>query len=266
MDTRSRGGGDLGPSWAPGLEGLVTGEGRHIANCQGQEKKKGGPCPEESVQRLQQAMTKTNSRSILVQVALAVEANPWWKQQVESYVCCTPACLEKGGKALAHVATLASLTYDMSAVAALQPIVEDLPELKSSLRPGSTDDLVASVAQALAKTWAFFQEASKKEAIDGPGIASMMKLLTYASTLFPLDGAVHQMMSDCGLLLQQSGKAEILNDLKKKLQTVEQAQVVKIQDVTTVELQKFSDLEGGVLASAVLQRGPRGEEVTVGLP
>ena len=202
-----------------------------------------GLCPQESVHRLQAAMTKTNSRSMLVQVALAIEANPWWKQQVDAYILCAPAMVEKAGQAKRHLETLASLNVCLEAIPVLLPMVHDLPDLKAALRPTSTDELFYIVFQKLMGVWGSFTAECEQKELSGEVVNDMMKLLTHASTLYPLDGSLHSMMTDCAMILQKSGKTSILKQCTEKLMAVKEAELGKINAMEMSDLESVLELQ-----------------------
>eukprot|EP00971_Amphidinium_carterae_P351510 6492147-Amphidinium_carterae.3 len=176
------------------------------------------PC-EEAVGRLQSAMANSRSNGILVQVGVAVEGNAFWKHLVEEYVATSPAVISYGPLALQHVASLTDLQKTLDSIHVLKTIVLDLGNLKASLRPGSTDELMEKFLACLRSIWDIFQkEGNKLVDEDNDNIAVMWEVLSEASNLYGYDASLKTMVAECSQLKQHKGKASILKTISVKVQ------------------------------------------------
>ena len=213
----------------------------------------------------------------MVQVALAVEANPWWKQQVEGYILCAPSMVEKAGRALSHIETLSKLAVSLDAIPVLLPMVHELPDLKAALRPHSTEELFYLVHQKVMGLWATFRDEVAKRDLPGEQVNEMMKLLTHASTLYPLQGELHTMMTECAEVLQKTGKSSILKQCRERLEVVKTQEFGQVNTLALAQLEASAAVVAaptrGVFAIGLLLRGGghaedapgcHGEDIVVG--
>jgi hypothetical protein len=126
------------------------------------------------VMRVKGAMGKTN-KSVVTQVAAAVESNQWYSMRLQDYLDHLPAMLEKGHLVAKFTSSLAAMHMPSECISVLHDMVKEVAVLSQSLRAGSTSDLQDQLLDKLRKLWSEIADSA---------CASSVKLLQQVSSLF----------------------------------------------------------------------------------
>jgi hypothetical protein len=152
------------------------------------------------VLRVKGAMGKTN-KSVMTQVAAAVESSEWYSMRLQDYLDHLPAMLEKGHMVAKFSSRLGAMHMPSECISELHDMVKEVAVLSQCLRVGSTTDLQDELLDKLRKLWSQIED-SPGSSVSPKVLQQISGLFSDASLVFPMDSSMAAMTLACGEMLQ----------------------------------------------------------------
>ena len=157
------------------------------------------------VRRLKAASTKAQ-RSILTQVAIAVEACPWWASLLSDFLAKAPLMLEKGPSVRKFHQRLNDTALTGENCGEIVDMMRQLPVLVKMLRPGCLDDVLALLKTRL-------QELGKiilEEKLASKHVPAVLQVMSEACTVFPAEPLMQLYHENAATLSQAASKKALV--------------------------------------------------------
>ncbi len=151
------------------------------------------------VLRVKGAMGKTN-KSVLTQVAAAVESSQWYSMRLQDYLDHLPAMLEKGHLVAKFSSRLDAMHMPSECISELHDMVKEVAVLSQCLRAGSTSDLQDQLLNKLRKLWSQIED-SPGSSVNPKVLQQVSSLFSDASLVFPMDSSIAAITLACGEML-----------------------------------------------------------------
>ena len=174
--------------------------------------------PEADVRRLKAASMKSQ-RTIINQVAAAVESSPYWSALLIEYLASAPAMLERGPQVVAFLKELSTMKVGPGDFKTLLSMLQQLPVLQMQLRKGSCDGLVEALQATLSSLWSSLHDGPGKT-LSSQALQELLLVYEEAVVVFPTQVSLQNDLNEVRMAIQQQAKASLVTDVLDAMKMV----------------------------------------------